>query len=87
MAGRAEHWLDVADRWPDEWVDACGLSDTFVTVTAAQLRAVHAELLAVLDRWRGAGVDDPSARRIQVATLTHPGDTDAEPPAVDRTAG
>ena len=31
FAERAERWLDVAEGWPAEWVDALGLSDAFVT--------------------------------------------------------
>lgn len=80
LAARAEQWLDVAERWPDDWVDAAGLSDTFVTVTADQLRAVNTELLAVLDRWRSAGEGDPEARRVQVWVVAHPSDPRAEPP-------
>ena len=81
LAARAERWLDVAEQWPDAWVDAAGLSDTFVTVTADQLRAVNAELLAVLDRWRTAGEDDPQARRVQVSLLAQPSELQSPPPS------
>ena len=81
LAARAEQWLEVAERWPDDWVDAAGLNDTFVTVTAEQLRAVNAELLAVLDRWRSAGEGHPGARRVQVSLVAHPSELAAEPPA------
>ena len=80
LAARAEQWLDVAEQWPDAWVDAAGLNDTFVTVTAEQLRAVNAELLGVLDRWRSAGEDDPEARRVQVSLIAHPSELQEAPP-------
>ena len=80
-AERGARWLDVAEGWPAEWVDAAGLSDTFVTVTAAQLRTLQDELEAVLERWRFAGEQDPAARRVQLSVLSHPSDLDAEPPA------
>ena len=79
-AEQAEHWLDAAERWPAAWLDASGLDDTFVQVTAAQLEALRAELDAVLARWRFAGADDPAARRVQVTVLAHPSDLAAEPP-------
>ena len=80
MAERAERWLDVAERWPADWVDAAGVSDTFVTVRADQLRDLQAELNAVLDRWRSAGERDPTACRVQVAWVAHPSDLGADPP-------
>lgn len=80
VAERGARWLDVGERWPAEWVDAAGLSDTFVTVTAAQLRTLQDELDAVLERWRFVGEQDPAARRVQVSVLSHPSDLDAEPP-------
>ena len=80
MAERGARWLDVGEQWPAEWVDAAGLSDTFVVVTAAQLRTLQGELDAVLERWRFAGEQDPAARRVQVSVLSHPSDLGAEPP-------
>lgn len=80
-AERGARWLDVAERWPAAWADAAGLSDTFVVVTAAQLRTLQDELDAVLERWRFAGEQDPAARRVQLSVLSHPSDLDAEPPA------
>jgi len=87
MAERAEHWLDVAERWPAEWVDASGLSDTLVTVTAGQLHACQSELDEVLDRWRSAGEGDPAARRVQVARVAHPSDLETDPPRVGLETG
>ncbi|SDS63630.1 Helix-turn-helix domain-containing protein [Friedmanniella luteola] len=85
MASRAEGWFDAADRWPDAWVDAAGYGDTHLTVTAAQLRQVSAELFAVLERWRTAGAGDPAARRVLVSLVAQPADVTDPPPAeVDR---
>jgi len=85
MAERAERWLDVSEGWPTAWVDASGLSDTFVTVTAEQLLGLQAELNGVLDRWRFVGEADPEARRVQVSVVVHPSDLSADPPAAGGT--
>ena len=79
LTARAEQWLDASSGWPDEWVDVLGLNDTFVTVTPAQLRALNAELDALLDRYRHAGAGDPDAQRIQVYTYAHPSDPTPAP--------
>jgi len=84
LATRAEQWQDASPGWPDEWVDALGLNDTYVTVTPAQLGELNAELLALLERYRHSGDGDPTAREIQVYNYTHPRDlrfpdADADP--------
>lgn len=79
LAARAERWQDAADAWPAEWVDAAGLNDTFVVVTAEQLQELHAELSAVLERFRHVGDGDPRARRVQVYSYAHPSDVDDVP--------
>jgi DNA-binding transcriptional ArsR family regulator len=80
LAARAEQWLDVAGRWPATWMDAAGLSDTFVLVTADQLQALRAELDEVLGRYRDLGAGDPAARKVQVYTVAQPSRLDAPPP-------
>ena len=79
MAGRAEGWLDAADRWPDAWVDAAGYGDTYLTVTAEQLGQVQAELWSLLDRWRTAGEGDPAVRQVLISLVAHPRDV-TDPP-------
>jgi DNA-binding transcriptional ArsR family regulator len=74
LANRAERWQDASSGWPDDWVDALGLNDTFVTVTPAQLRTLNDELDALLVRYRMIGAGDPAARQVQVYTYTHPSD-------------
>jgi len=80
FAARAERWQDASAEWPDAWVDATGLSDTFVVVTAEQLQQLRAELDAVADRFRHLGEDNPDARRVQLYSYLHPSDMDAVPP-------
>jgi DNA-binding transcriptional ArsR family regulator len=84
MAERGARWLDVSEQWPAAWVDAAGISDTFVTVTAEQLRRLQGELDELLERWRFAGEQDPAARRVQLSVLTHPSDLEAGPPEPGR---
>lgn len=79
LADRAERWQNAADAWPAAWVDASGLSDTFVTVTPEQLQELHDQLEAVFDRFRHAGDGDPRARRVQVYSYAHPSDIDDIP--------
>lgn len=79
LAVRAERWQDATEAWPTEWADASGLRDTFVIVTADQLQELHAELDAVLARFRHAGGGDVRARRVQVYTYAHPSDIDDVP--------
>ncbi len=72
FAARAERWLDVSEAWPAEWVDALGMSDSFVEVTAQQAVELRDELDAVLARFRQAGADHPEARRIHVTVQSSP---------------
>lgn len=72
MAQRVSAWLDARDRWPVEWQDACGTSDDAVTVTPAQAEQLAEELQQLVARYRGAGADDPTARRVTVWTVLAP---------------
>lgn len=74
FAVRAEEWLDAATDWPAEWVDAMGLSDTFLEVTPAQAADLQRELAALAEKYRDAGAGDASARRIHLTTFTRPVD-------------
>lgn len=78
-AVRAEEWLDAADAWPAEWVDALGLSDAMLEVTPAGARALQADLAALVERYREQGEGDPAARRIHLSSFTRP--VDLAPPA------
>jgi DNA-binding transcriptional ArsR family regulator len=72
FAERAERWLDAAEGWPAEWVDALGLSDTFVTVTPEQLGQLNAELDELAAKYRLIGESDPRARRIHLSMYANP---------------
>jgi predicted ArsR family transcriptional regulator len=67
-------WLDAEHSWPQDWRDAMGTSDDVVRVTAAQSAAMLEELLAVLERYRSAGADDPEAREVSLWLMMHPVD-------------
>ena len=79
LAQKAERWLDAAPNWPAEWVDVCGLNDTFVTVTPEQMHQLNGRLDALLAEYRTIGEGDPRARRASVSTFTRPMDLDAVP--------
>lgn len=66
LAERVDHWAETSRRWPQEWRDALGTADDGVTVTVEQAVRMREEILAVIRRYRDAGVDDPEAIRLQV---------------------
>ncbi len=72
LAERAEGWFQAERGWPREWRDALGYGDDGVVVTAEQATAMGKELMAVIDRYRNAGVGDPDARRVLVSTMALP---------------
>lgn len=45
-------WLDVRDEWPPEWIDASDGSDVRIRLTPERLKALGAELHAVLRRYQ-----------------------------------
>lgn len=45
-------WLDVRDEWPLEWIDASDGSDVRIRLTPERLKALGAELHAVLRRYQ-----------------------------------
>jgi len=85
LAERYERWLDAQDAWPVEWRDALGMNDSFVVVTAEQLRALHAELDELVARYRRVGQGNPAARRVAVYSVTYPIDMDRAPRGKDLT--
>ena len=81
FAERAERWLDVAEGWPAEWVDALGLSDAFVTTTPEQLVELNGELDALIARYRTVGDGDPRARRVHLSLYANPAELTPPEPA------
>lgn len=73
---RYEAWLERRDDWPLPWREAAEASDALVHVTAADLAALQAELLAVIERYRDPRPDDPDARRVSVHLHAYPVDPD-----------
>ena len=78
FARRHERWLDAAHGWPALRADVLGSSDTFVTVTPAQMRELQTRWNELMSEFRSAGDGDPAARRVLVYTYAHP--VDLEPP-------
>ncbi|MFD6140134.1 winged helix-turn-helix domain-containing protein [Promicromonospora sp. NPDC060271] len=72
------HWLDVAEAWPDEWQDAAGMGDTWVTVNPEQLQKLRRELHEVLDRYRDTE-PAPGARRVTFWQAAYPLEPDELP--------
>ena len=74
-------WLDVRLAWPTAWSDAAGMNDTMVVVSAEQLGAMHAEIDAVIERYRRVGQGNPDAKRVATYLCFYPVDMDQAPRA------
>lgn len=72
------HWLDVSDAWPDEWQDAAGMGDAWVTVNPAQLKALRRELDEVIERYQDAD-PAPDGRRVTFWSAAFPLEADDIP--------
>lgn len=51
-ARNAEDWVESRSEWPSEWQQASTMSDFQLRLTPRELRALNAELEAVITRWR-----------------------------------
>jgi DNA-binding transcriptional ArsR family regulator len=60
-AAQVENWLASCDEWPEEWVRSADMSDLRITLSAARLRQLNDELLAVVNRYMSAVADRPSS--------------------------
>lgn len=65
-------WIDELDEWGPEWQDAWELSDIHMRLTPSQLRALSAELLETIMRYRSAGPDGEGAERVAVLLQAFP---------------
>ena len=72
-------WLDLRLTWPAAWIDAAGMNDTMVVVTAEQLDAMHAEIDEVVERYRRVGQGNPDAKRVAAYVCFYPVDMDQAP--------
>jgi DNA-binding transcriptional ArsR family regulator len=66
FAERYERWLDVQDTWPLAWQEAADASDRLINVSPARLAELQAELSATIERYLGAGPDDPDAQPVEI---------------------
>jgi predicted ArsR family transcriptional regulator len=64
-------WRAAETQESPEWRDASALSDYFLSLNAAQTRALTAEIDAVVDRWR-AVEPGPDARQVLLYVATVP---------------
>ena len=65
-------WIDELDEWSPEWHDAWELSDIHMRLTPAQLKALSAELLETIMRYREAGPDGEDAERVAMLLQAFP---------------
>ncbi|MFG2109207.1 helix-turn-helix domain-containing protein [Micromonospora chersina] len=73
LAGHAEQWFASQHEWSPAWRDAFGMSDSVMTIPAARLKAIEAELWAVLERHRlAADPNEPGAERVQIFLAAYP---------------
>lgn len=74
---RYEAWLDSAEAWPLDWRDELGYNDSRARLTPDELEQLHAELEAVVARYRELGQrrESPArARDVHVTLLFAPMD-------------
>ncbi|GIJ22695.1 ArsR/SmtB family transcription factor [Micromonospora lutea] len=65
MAEFAQRWIAVQHERPREWREAVDFSDALLTLSPAQLRALHDELWAVLKRYRDSDAPaEPDAEQV-----------------------
>lgn len=76
---RAEHFLDMRERWPATWTDELGLSDGLALVDRDQLRRLRGEIDAVVAKYARIGQGNPGAQRVAVYTYLYPIDIDRPP--------
>ncbi|MER7460152.1 helix-turn-helix domain-containing protein [Micromonospora sp. NPDC126480] len=73
LAEHAERWFAAQDQWSPAWRDAFGMGDIFLTIPAARLQALEAELWQVLERYRDeADPTEPGAEQIAVFVAAYP---------------
>lgn len=61
-------WLDEAPTWGRAWIDAADMSDWVVELTPKELKAMRAELAAVIERYAQL---DPSPDAERVEAIVH----------------
>ncbi|KXK60457.1 ArsR family transcriptional regulator [Micromonospora rosaria] len=62
LAERADGWRAVQAGYDQTWRDAAGISDALLRISPQRLDALHAELWAVLERYRAeTPSDEPDA--------------------------
>jgi predicted ArsR family transcriptional regulator len=71
VTSHLERWQAVASEEPLEWRDASELSDHYLSLNAAQVRALTAEIGEVIERWRDVE-PGPGARQILLYLATVP---------------
>lgn len=54
---QVENWLATRDGWPEVWARSADMSDLRITLSAARLRDLNDELLAVANRYMLAETD------------------------------
>lgn len=72
-------WLDVREAWPAPWRTQASMNDTLVVVTPEQLAEMHAEIDAVIERYRRVGQGNPQAKRVAAYLVFYPVDMDRAP--------
>ncbi|MEO3780523.1 helix-turn-helix domain-containing protein [Micromonospora sp. B11E3] len=73
LVEHAERWFAAQHEWSPAWRDALGMGDTFMTVPPDRLKALHAELWQILERYRSeADPAAPGAERVSIFLAAYP---------------
>lgn len=68
---KLQQYADSQDAWGRDWVDAAVGTDALFRLTPDELRALHAELQAVVSRWAGRAEPDDGQDRADVFAFLH----------------
>lgn len=69
-----QRWFAEQDQWSRDWIDAAGHDDMHLRLRPDDLRALTAEVDAVVERFveRQRPADDPEAARVAVHLVAYP---------------
>jgi DNA-binding transcriptional ArsR family regulator len=68
---RLQQYTDGQDDWGNDWVDAAIGTDALMRLTPDELRALGAEVQAVVSRWANRDLPTDGAQRADVFAFVH----------------
>ncbi|GAB3803850.1 ArsR/SmtB family transcription factor [Micromonospora zhanjiangensis] len=80
LVQHAERWSATRHEWSPRWRDAFGMGDVFLTIPAARLQELKAEVWRIFERYReAADPAEPDAAQVELYLAAFPLLTGARP--------